>query len=85
MKSLETSKMNITTLRRIFARCCKILDLNQETCLNLTLLLQSGEEMETMVWALLQAEDEGMKLTRTEVVLIAEAIKEKYLEKENRE
>jgi hypothetical protein len=35
-----------------------------------------------MVWVLCEAEDKGIKLTRTQVVLIAEQIKEKWLEKQ---
>ena len=53
--------------------------------MNLTLLLQSLEEIETMVWALEQAEEAGVKWTRTEVVLLAERIKEKYLAKQAKE
>ena len=72
-------------MREVFALGCKNLGLSQETCLNLTLLLSSLEEIETMVWALCQAEDRGIKLTRTEVVLIAEQIKEKSLAKQAKE
>jgi hypothetical protein len=35
-----------------------------------------------MVWVLCEAEDKGIKLTRTQVVLIAEQIKEKSLAKQ---
>lgn len=77
MKSSQTSQSSITILRKAFAQGCKLLGLSQETCLNLTLLLQSEEELETMLWAMLKAEDEGIKLSRTQVVLIAEQIKEK--------
>ena len=72
-------------MRKAFALGCKNLGLSQETCLNLTLLLSSLEEIETMVWALCQAEDRGIKLTRTQVVLIAEQIKEKSLAKQAKE
>ena len=72
-------------MRQAFAIGCKLLGLSQETCLNLTLLLSSEAEIETMVWALCQAEDRGIKLTRTEVVLIAEQIKEKLLAKQAKE
>lgn len=80
-----TSEPRITIMRKAFATGCKGLGLSQETCLNLTLLLSSLEEIETMVWALCQAEDRGIKLTRTEVVLIAEQIKEKSLAKQAKE
>ena len=80
-----TSEPRITLLRKAFATGCKLLGLSQETCLNLTLLLSSEAEIETMVWALCQAEDRGIKLTRTEVVLIAEQIKEKLLAKQAKE
>ena len=43
----------------------------------LTLLLQSEKEIETMVWALSKAEEEGIKLSRTQVMLLAEKIKNK--------
>ena len=72
----------ITKMRLAFATGCKNLGLSQETCLNLTLLLNSEEEIETMVWALVQAEDAGIKWTRTQVVRIAEKIKEKSLAKQ---
>ncbi len=79
-----TSPSRITLMRMAFAIGCKNLGLSQETCLNLTLLLSSLEEIETMVWALEQAEEAGVKWTRTEVVLLAERIKEKYLEKQRK-
>ena len=79
------SQSRITKMRQAFATGCKLLGLSQETCLNLTLLLSSEAEIETMVWALCQAEDRGIKLTRTEVVLIAEQIKEKSLAKQAKE
>ena len=72
-------------MRKAFATGCKNLGLSQQTCLNLTLLLSSLEEIETMVWALCQAEDRGIKLTLTQVVLIAEQIKEKSLAKQAKE
>ncbi len=78
MKS--TSQSRITMLRKAFATGCKGLGLSQKTCLNLTLLLYSEAEIETMVWTLCQAEDRGMRLTRTQVVRMAEYIKEVYLE-----
>ena len=80
-----TSEPRITLMRKAFATGCKNLGLSQETCLNLTLLLSSLEEIETMVWALCQAEDRGMRLTRTQVVRMAEYIKEIYLEQQAKE
>lgn len=77
MKSQQISQPRITIMRKAFAIGCKNLGLSQETCLALTLLLQSEKEIETMVWALVKAEEEGIKLTRTQVVLLAEKIKEK--------
>ena len=77
MKSPQTSLPRITLMRQAFAIGCKNLGLDQETCLALTLLLQSEKEIETMVWALAKAEDEGIKLSRTQVVLLAEKIKKK--------
>lgn len=72
-------------MRKVFALGCKNLGLSQQTCLNLTLFLSSLEEIETMVWALCQAEERGIKWTRTQVVLIAEQIKEKSLAKQAKE
>ena len=80
MKSNKNSQSRITLMRQAFAIGCKNLGLSQETCLALTLLLQSEKEIETMVWALAKAEDEGIKLSRTQVVLLAESIKEHSIE-----
>ena len=77
MKSSQTSQSRITLMRQAFATGCKNLGLSQETCLALTLLLQSEKEIETMVWALAKAEEEGIKLSKTQVMLLAEKIREK--------
>ena len=77
-----TSEPRITLMRKVFALGCKNLGLSQETCLNLTLLLSSLEEIETMVLGLREAEDRGIRLTRTQVVRMAEYIKEVYLEQQ---
>ena len=69
-------------MRKAFAIGCKLSGLSQETCLNLTLLLSSEAEIETMVWAMCKAEEMGIKLTQTEIVLIAEQIKDKSLAKQ---
>lgn len=79
MKSSQTSQSRIILMRIAFATGCKSLGLSKETCLNLTLLLQSEMEIETMVWALRELEDKGIRLTRTQVVLLAEKIKEHCL------
>ena len=81
----STSQSRITIMREVFALGCKNLGVSQETCLNLTLLLSSLEEIETMVWAMREAEDRGMRLTRTQVVRMAEYIKEIYLEQQAKE
>jgi len=72
MKSTQIPQSRITLMRQAFATGCKNLGLSQETCLALTLLLQSEKEIETMVWALSKAEEEGIKLSRTQVMLLAE-------------
>ena len=77
MKSSQISQSRKTLMRQAFATGCKNLGLSQETCLALTLLLQSEKEIETMVWALAKAEEEGIKLSKTQVILLAEKIKEK--------
>ena len=79
------SKSRITIMREVFALGCKDLGLSQQTCLNLTLLLSSLEEIETMVWSMREAEDRGIRLTRTQVVRMAEYIKEIYLEQQAEE
>ena len=77
MKSSQISQSRITLMRQAFATGCKNLGLSQETCLTLTLLLQSEKEIETMVWALAKAEEERIKLSRTQVMMLAEKIREK--------
>ena len=76
--SSETQQPSIDTLRKAFARCCKILGLDQKTCLALTLLLFSRECMMTMLWYLDWAEQEGIKPSKTMVVKAAELIREEY-------
>lgn len=78
MNSKETSP-SLDLLRSAFYRCCHILGVSQETCLNLTLLLQSKEELETMLWAMAEQEKQGLEWGTTEVVLMAAKIHEKYL------
>ena len=48
MKSSQISQSRITLMRQAFATGCKNLGLSQETCLALTLLLQSEKEIETI-------------------------------------
>lgn len=76
--SQETTQVTIETLRRAFARCCKILELDQKTCVALTLLLFPRECMMTMLWYLDWAEQEGIKPSRTMVVKVAQLIREEY-------
>ena len=78
MKSSETSPVTIEILRQLFNIGCKNLGLPQSSCLALTLLLQSKEELGTMVRWMLKQENNEYKPTLTEVVLIAEKIKEYY-------
>ena len=78
MKSSETSQVTIKVLRNLFNIGCRNLGLPQSSCLALTLLLQSREELGSMVKWLLKQEELGKKPTLTEVVLIAEQIKEFY-------
>ncbi len=80
MKSQENSQVTIETLRHLFNIGCKNLELPQKSCLALTLLLQSKEELGTMVKWMLKQEQQNYKPTLTEVVLIAEKIKDYYLE-----
>lgn len=79
----ETKEKNedipIDALRHLFNIGCKNADVSQDTCLALTLLLQSKEEMGTMVRWMIKQEDKGYKPSQTEVVMIAEKIKEYYL------
>lgn len=79
MNSAKASPYSIDLLRTAFYRCCHILGVSQETCLNLTLLMQSKEELETMIWAMAEQEKKGLNWGTTEVVLMAAKIHEKYL------
>jgi len=76
MKSSERSVPTLKALRSAFAKGCKICGVSQETCLNLMLLLQSREELATMVLWMLREEDAGRHPDTTEVVLKAEEVKE---------
>lgn len=79
MDSTETSPYSIDLLRSAFYRCCHILGVSQETCLSLTLLMQSKEELMTMLWAMAEQEEKGLNWGTTEVVLMAAKIHEQYL------
>jgi hypothetical protein len=81
-KSSETSHPSITTLRQAFAGCCKILGLDQETCVALILMLPSEEELGTIIRWMWKHEKEHP--STTEVVQIAENIKDYYLEKQKK-
>lgn len=83
-KSIDTLHPTMSTLRRAFARCCKIWGLDQKTCLALTLLLNSRECMMTILWYFEWAEEEGIKLNTTTVVRAAELIRDEY-DKQKRE
>ncbi len=75
-KSSGTTELSVAMLRSAFARCCKVLGLDQKTCLELTLLLNSRAELAVMLMLMLEAEDRGEKWGTTEVCLAAERIKE---------
>ena len=79
----ETKEQNeditIDTLRHLFYIGCKNADVSQDTCLALTLMLKSKEELGTMVRWMIKQEDKGYMPSQTEVVLTAERIKEYYL------
>lgn len=80
------SPYSLDLLRTAFYRCCHVLGVSQETCLSLTLLMQSKEELETMLWAMAEQEKRGLEWGTTEVVLTADKIHEKYLSlKRNKE
>ena len=72
--SQETTQVTMDTLRRAFARYCKILEIDQITCLALTLLLNSKESMITMLRYLDWAEKEGIKPSKTMVEKVAQQI-----------
>lgn len=78
-KSSEPQEVDIDTLRHLFNIGCRNFEVTQKTCLALTLMLQSREELGTMVRWMVKQEQLGNKPTRTEVVLIAEKIKNYYL------
>jgi hypothetical protein len=83
-KSSETQHIPITTLRKAFAGCCKILGLDIDTCVTLILMLSSEEELATIIAWILREEDRGNKPSTTEVVQIAENIKDYYMEKQEK-
>jgi len=79
MKSSETSETSVPTMevmRSAFTRCCKICGVPEDTCLNLTLLLQSREELRVILCWMMEEEDAGHHPDTTEVVLMAVKIKD---------
>lgn len=80
-KLSETSLPTMDILRHAYARCCKVLGLDQETSLALTLMLNSREALMTMLWAMREIEDRNLnqevKDMTTLVVNIAVQIREK--------
>ena len=75
----KNGEITIDTRRHLFNIGCKNSGVSQDTCLALTLLLQSKEELGTMVRWMIKQENQGCKSSQTEVVLIAEKIKDYYL------
>lgn len=73
------------TLRHGFARCCKILGLDQRSCLALTLLLNSRWEVALMLAWILQEEDKGYRPDTTEVVLMAEKVHLAWMRRKGKE
>ena len=78
MKKNENKEISIEALRHLFNIGCKNSGVSQETCLALTLLLQSEEELGTMVKWMLEQEDKGYTPSQTEVVQKAEIIKDYF-------
>lgn len=78
-KSSEASPVTIEVLRELFAIGCRNLGIPQDQCLALVLLLQSREELGSMVKWMLKQEERGYKPDLTEVVLIAEKIEDYYI------
>jgi len=81
-KYLEISGVTMNTLRSGLSRCCKILGLSQNSCLGLTLLLNSRWQLALMLAWMLQEEDAGRKPDTTEVVLMAEKIRQAWEKKQ---
>ena len=73
---LEDINPSITDLRSVFAQSCHILGIRQDSCIALTLLLEARWSMAAMVIYLLQQEMAGNKPDTTEVVLMAEKIRD---------
>lgn len=71
---LEITPVTMDTLRHAFARCCRILGLDQDSCLALILLLNSKRQLLLMLAWMLQEEEAGRKPDTTEVVLMANRI-----------
>ena len=72
---LKKDNPSIETLRKGFAASCHILGIRQNTCLALTLLLNSRWALALMLAYLLQEEEAGRKPDTSEVVLMAEKIR----------
>ena len=73
---LEEENPSIETLRKGFASGCSILGIRQDTCLALTLLLDSRWALALMLAYMVQEEEKGRKPDTTEIVLMVEKIKD---------
>lgn len=80
-ETLEIPTLN--TLREGFYICCKTWGIRQNTCVALTLLLNSRWQLaQILLWGI-EMEKKGIKVGTTEVVQKAEDIHEYYLKKMN--
>jgi len=75
----EKKTVSIDVLRHLFYIGCRNFGVSQESCLALTLLLQSKEELGTMVRWMVKCEEKKEFPTSTDVILIAEKIKDYYM------
>lgn len=82
---LNTTQVTMETLRHGLAGCCKVLGLSKSSCLGLTLLLNSRWQLAMMLAWMLQEEEAGRKPDTTQVVLMAEKIRQAWEKKVQRE
>ncbi len=73
---LKEENPSIEILRKGLAAGCSALGIRQDTCLALTLLLDSRWALVLMLSFMVQEEEKGRRPDTTEIVLMAEKIKD---------
>lgn len=72
----------MAALRSAFARCCKLLGLDQDTCVALLLLLKSREALTTMLSVFLEIENRNLIGQIPDMTTLIVNIAESVIEKE---